>query len=259
MLARNSANANLATNLKTYVTDSFFQPLVLEQLKAIGVTLVLAIVGTTVIAYIVKVAIGLRPTEEEETHRPGPCPITAKKVTRPDQSAAPIEKMWPSKARTYSSPSMSSAKLEDVFWLVQKSAVVGDLAVLVAQAKNRPERVIGVKIDTLQRRIFRAAIDVAANDTSAKGVFGKLGILQHLRLVRIFNDRVNVLRAIGAGFEMMKAFAGVPAIISSFDNQINFLPQVLPHVTRPQIAGFTIKTVPPRIAHAPGLNFMARA
>jgi Amt family ammonium transporter len=67
MLARNSANANLATNLKTYVTDSFFQPLVLEQLKAIGVTLLLAIVGTTVIAYLVKFTLGLRPTEEEET------------------------------------------------------------------------------------------------------------------------------------------------------------------------------------------------
>jgi Amt family ammonium transporter len=67
VLARNSANGNLATNLKTFVTDKCFQPLVLEQLKAIGVTLVLAILGTTVIAYIVKFTIGLRPTEEEES------------------------------------------------------------------------------------------------------------------------------------------------------------------------------------------------
>lgn len=67
MLARNTANANLATNLKDYVTDSLAQPLVLEQLKAIGVTLVLSIVGTTVIAYAVKFLIGLRPTEEEES------------------------------------------------------------------------------------------------------------------------------------------------------------------------------------------------
>jgi Amt family ammonium transporter len=65
-LARNAANANLATNLKTQVTDSFFQPLVLEQLKAIGLTLVLAIVGTTVIAFIVKAIVGLRPSEEVE-------------------------------------------------------------------------------------------------------------------------------------------------------------------------------------------------
>jgi ammonia channel protein AmtB len=41
--------------------------LVLEQLKAIGVTLVLAIAGATVIAYIVKALVGLRPSEEVET------------------------------------------------------------------------------------------------------------------------------------------------------------------------------------------------
>jgi Amt family ammonium transporter len=67
VLARNAANPNLATNLKDYVKDAAFQPLVFEQLKAIGVTLVMAIVGTTVIAYIVKGLIGLRPGEEVET------------------------------------------------------------------------------------------------------------------------------------------------------------------------------------------------
>ena len=66
-MARNAANANLATNLKDKVTDTFFQPLVLEQLKAIGVTLVLAIVGTTIIAFAVKAVIGLRPSEETES------------------------------------------------------------------------------------------------------------------------------------------------------------------------------------------------
>ena len=39
----------------------------LEQLKAIGVTLVLAVVGTAIIATIVKVVVGLRPTPEVET------------------------------------------------------------------------------------------------------------------------------------------------------------------------------------------------
>ena len=66
VLARNSANANLATNLKALVTDSPTQGLVLEQIKAIGVTLVLAIVGTVVIAYAIKFTIGLRPSEEVE-------------------------------------------------------------------------------------------------------------------------------------------------------------------------------------------------
>jgi Amt family ammonium transporter len=67
ILARNSANGNLATNLKDYVTDSSSQRLVFEQIKAIGLTLVLAIVGTTIIAFIVKAVVGLRPSVEVES------------------------------------------------------------------------------------------------------------------------------------------------------------------------------------------------
>jgi Amt family ammonium transporter len=66
VLARNSANANLGANLKDYVTDSATQKLVIEQLKAIGLTMALAIVGTVIIAYIVKAVVGLRPTPEAE-------------------------------------------------------------------------------------------------------------------------------------------------------------------------------------------------
>jgi Amt family ammonium transporter len=66
-LARNAANPNLATNLKDYVKDSFFQPLVFEQLKAMVITIVLAVVGTAIIAYVVKALVGLRPNEEVET------------------------------------------------------------------------------------------------------------------------------------------------------------------------------------------------
>jgi Amt family ammonium transporter len=66
-LARNAANSNLATFLKTKVTDSFFQPLVVEQLKAIALTLTMAVVGTIVIAYIVRAVIGLRVAPEIET------------------------------------------------------------------------------------------------------------------------------------------------------------------------------------------------
>ncbi len=62
ILATPSVNANLNTNLKDIVGKTLW----LEQIKAIGVTLVLAIVGTIVIAYIVKAVLGLRPTEEVE-------------------------------------------------------------------------------------------------------------------------------------------------------------------------------------------------
>jgi Amt family ammonium transporter len=56
------ANSNLATNLKDIVGHTLW----IEQLKAIGITLVLAVVGTTVLAYIVKALVGLRPVEEDE-------------------------------------------------------------------------------------------------------------------------------------------------------------------------------------------------
>jgi Amt family ammonium transporter len=68
VLARNSANANLATNLKDYIKDTAFQPLVFEQLKAIVLTLLLAVVGTTIIAFAVKAVLGLRPSEEVESN-----------------------------------------------------------------------------------------------------------------------------------------------------------------------------------------------
>jgi Amt family ammonium transporter len=67
VLARNSANANLAANLKDLVTDSFAQKLFLEQVKACGITIALSVVATAVIAYAVKFIIGLRPTPEVET------------------------------------------------------------------------------------------------------------------------------------------------------------------------------------------------
>jgi Amt family ammonium transporter len=68
-LADASANSNLAgdpakaNGLAKLVGHGLW----LEQLKAIGVTLCLAIVGTLIIAYIVKAVLGLRVSEEVET------------------------------------------------------------------------------------------------------------------------------------------------------------------------------------------------
>jgi Amt family ammonium transporter len=68
VLATNAANPNLAGDpIKNYVTSAWLQPLVWQQLAAIGVTLVIAITGTVVIAYVVKALMGLRPSEEAET------------------------------------------------------------------------------------------------------------------------------------------------------------------------------------------------
>jgi Amt family ammonium transporter len=62
IFATPEVNANLNTNLANIVGHTLW----LEQLKAIGVTLALAIGGTTVIAYALKAVMGLRPTVEQE-------------------------------------------------------------------------------------------------------------------------------------------------------------------------------------------------
>ncbi|HSY17423.1 MAG TPA: ammonium transporter [Candidatus Acidoferrales bacterium] len=70
MLARTAANPNFGSILNAgsvkYVNDTLSQPLVWEQCKAVGITIVLSVVGTVVIAYITKVLVGLRPSEEVE-------------------------------------------------------------------------------------------------------------------------------------------------------------------------------------------------
>jgi Amt family ammonium transporter len=61
-LATPEANPNLNSHLEGLVGKTLW----IEQLKAIGLTLVLAVVGTTIIASVVKALIGLRPDAEAE-------------------------------------------------------------------------------------------------------------------------------------------------------------------------------------------------
>jgi len=63
ILATADVNPNLTANLKDIVGKTLW----IEQLKAMAVTIVLAVVGTVIIAYIVKAVVGLRPSEEVET------------------------------------------------------------------------------------------------------------------------------------------------------------------------------------------------
>jgi Amt family ammonium transporter len=64
ILATPEANPNLLLNLKGIVGHTLW----IEQLKAMGVTLVLALVGTAILGFALKVTIGLRPSlEDEET------------------------------------------------------------------------------------------------------------------------------------------------------------------------------------------------
>lgn len=58
-----AVNANLSANIDVFINKG---TLVFEQLKAVGFTLVLSVVATFVLAFIVKLVLGLRPTAEEE-------------------------------------------------------------------------------------------------------------------------------------------------------------------------------------------------
>jgi Amt family ammonium transporter len=62
VLATPDANPNLLTNLKDIVGKTLW----LEQLKAMGLTLAMSIIGTAVLGYALKFTLGLRPTTEEE-------------------------------------------------------------------------------------------------------------------------------------------------------------------------------------------------
>ena len=58
-----AVNGNLASFVDKFI---YGHSLWMEQVKAIGVTLVLAVVSTVVLGYLVKLVIGLRPSEESE-------------------------------------------------------------------------------------------------------------------------------------------------------------------------------------------------
>src|SRR5499427_6716850 len=62
IFATADANSNLNTNLNGVVGHTLW----IEQLKAIGVTLLLATAGSAVLAYVVKMLVGLRPDRESE-------------------------------------------------------------------------------------------------------------------------------------------------------------------------------------------------
>jgi Amt family ammonium transporter len=60
------ANADVNANLKTNLASLLGKTLWLEQLKAMGLTMLLSIGGTAVIAYAIRAVLGLRPSVEQE-------------------------------------------------------------------------------------------------------------------------------------------------------------------------------------------------
>ncbi|CAN5904902.1 ammonium transporter [soil metagenome] len=66
ILAGVLANGDINPNLKTNLGGLLGHGLVLEQLKAVGITMALSIGGTAAIAYAIKAVMGLRPSIEDE-------------------------------------------------------------------------------------------------------------------------------------------------------------------------------------------------
>jgi len=60
------ATADVNPNLNTFLKDIVGKTLWLEQLKAMGLTITMAVVGTCILGYALKATIGLRPSEEDE-------------------------------------------------------------------------------------------------------------------------------------------------------------------------------------------------
>ncbi len=71
LLATGTVNSNItdvnAAAAKSGLAKLVGHGLVIEQLKAVGITLVISIVGTVIIAMVVKAILGLRPSPEAET------------------------------------------------------------------------------------------------------------------------------------------------------------------------------------------------
>src|SRR5579862_5960407 len=98
---------------------------------------------------------------------------------------------------------------------------------VIAESINDAGTEIGIDVDAVERWIFLAAIDVAANHTITGRMVGKHSLGLKFSQVCVFHDGVNILSTDGTGLVMMRAFTDAPAVIAALDNQINFLPQNL--------------------------------
>ncbi len=138
-------------------------------------------------------------------------------------------------------------------------AVLGRLAVFLADGKNQAGDEVAVNVRPPQRRNRLAAIDVAAGDAHTVAVPGKLALLLHAGVVRVLDHRVDPV-SLGRAvlLELVKRLADVPAVVAAARNEVDLLPLVLPDVRRPEVAGLAVETHAPDVAQAVRPNLPAR-
>src|SRR6266404_3890397 len=109
----------------------------------------------------------------------------------------------------------------------------GQFASRKAKTPDGSQRIVGIKVHPAQRWKLLSPIHIPTRDARAEAVFGEGAFLGQLREVRKLDDRIDILRALGARFEMVKSFPHTPAVVPSFDDDVHLLPLVLPHIAGP--------------------------
>src|SRR5262249_20944499 len=98
-------------------------------------------------------------------------------------------------------------------------------------------------------------IDIATGDADAVGMIRELGFPTEARVVSVLDDRIERGALNFLFFEIVKTFAGAPAVIAAFYDEVHFFEFVLADVAGPQFAGFTVETHTPDVAQAVGPDF----
>ena len=135
------------------------------------------------------------------------------------------------------------AEARDLERGVGDELVPGDLLAIVADAPDAAGRIVGVDVGALELRQGRACVDESAGHRPRLGV-------------GMFRDRLRDRRRARLLFivELVGALDDAPAVIGAAFDQVNLLPEVLPLIAHPDLAGLLVDHDPPRLPQAVGIG-----
>ena len=113
------------------------------------------------------------------------------------------------------------------------------------QCPDAARREVAEYVAPLQTDDISASVDMTARD-------GDVAVV-----VVVFGHRVDERATAAGGFEVVGAFAAVPAVVATEFDQVHFLPGPLANVTQPQVPCRLIEAPAPRIAQTPRENLRA--
>ena len=138
-------------------------------------------------------------------------------------------------------------------------AVLGRLAVLLADGKDQAGGKVAVNVRALQRGDSRAPVNVATGDADTVAVTGEFTILLKPGVVGVLNDRVDPV-ALGRAvlLKLVERLANVPAVVPALGDEVDLFPLVLPDICRPQLTGLAVDAHAPNVSQTVGPDFLAR-